>query len=348
MGRRRGTNRAQRPGARGSARGRGLNSVASASGTGTRRSVRQLARQISNDNPGNPAIGNVAEALQNARQNARQVQAEVHQPPVENEQQNRQQPDHIHAEQDVLDLHPNEDDRVVVDGPVGVAAAAAAAPVVGRGPVNVNIVDNNNTNGKCTNCTSSNHVNDNQDSANAISIVPHLLATSSSSNTEHNIPNSLVSVCNPLGSELPQALREKIIKGEFVDFGLILEKCELKSDDAKGVALTVNNEGKLVWENKPKRQIFSIHGWTTAFLTYASVFLEAHPEQGQALLKYCHLIRTSQTRFGNWGWKNYDTQFRYRKARNPERSWASIDSELWSLYMGASSQGVFSEFFPLP
>ena len=123
-----------------------------------------------------------------------------------------------------------------------------------------------------------------------------------------------------------------------MEFGLILDKSEFKTDDSKGVALTVNSEGKIVWEeNKPKRQITSITGWTTAFLIFASVYLEAHPSKGQELLKYCHLIRTSSARFGGWGWKNYDIQFRLRKMRNPERSWATIDSELWAVYMGVPS-----------
>ncbi|CAC5416742.1 unnamed protein product [Mytilus coruscus] len=33
------------------------------------------------------------------------------------------------------------------------------------------------------------------------------------------------------------------------------------------------------------------------------------------------------------GWKDYDQEFRLKKARNPAMSWATVDQELWLLYI---------------
>ena len=121
---------------------------------------------------------------------------------------------------------------------------------------------------------------------------------------------------------------------------MLLEKCEFQdNNDKKGKALSVNNLGQVVWEEvKPKRFISSIHSWTSAFLCYTSVYVGAHPHRAQELLKYAHIVRTAATRFGGWGWCNYDVQFRMRQQSQPQRSWAVIDGELWALCVSTSLQ----------
>jgi hypothetical protein len=105
----------------------------------------------------------------------------------------------------------------------------------------------------------------------------------------------------------------------------------------------MNDQGQLVWEDcRPKQQVTSIHNWTSAFLIFSAIFLEAHPHRTQELLKYASLIRTAAARYQGWGWREYDKQFRMRQQIQPQRSWASIDNELWTLYAAttASSQYV--------
>ena len=66
-------------------------------------------------------------------------------------------------------------------------------------------------------------------------------------------------------------------------------------------------------DNKQRRVINSIHTWMDAFLIFASVFLKAHPQHAQQLLKYASLIRTAASKFNGWGWWWYDAQFRMRQ-----------------------------------
>ena len=160
-----------------------------------------------------------------------------------------------------------------------------------------------------------------------------------------NMPNALVSICNPLGCELPQALITKIRKGEFVEFGIILGRSEYQMNQTKAMTLSINQGGQIVWQDdKIKRPITSIYSWTTAFLTYASIYLAANPQRSQELLKYAHIIRTASYRFGGYAWRAYDIQFRLRQEKQPQRSWAVIDGELWSLYMTSPFPGRQPQF----
>jgi hypothetical protein len=144
----------------------------------------------------------------------------------------------------------------------------------------------------------------------------------------------LTSICSSLGDHLPQAIINKIVGGEYVEFVSLLDRSDIRDSGNGGMTLSVNQGGNVVWaENKPKRIIHSIHVWTDAFLIFSSIFLKAHPLRAQELLKYASLIRTAASRFGGYGWRTYDFQFRMRQQRRPSNSWAVIDGELWTLYV---------------
>ena len=150
----------------------------------------------------------------------------------------------------------------------------------------------------------------------------------------------LVSVCNPLGMTVPESMKVKIVNGEYVDFALLLEKTDPSqwNLEKQGVALTVNEGRNIFWKsNKPKKVITSINSWTNVFLVFCSVYLEAHPSRVQEMLKYANLIRTAASRFGGWGWRSYDQQFRMRQQAVPNRSWAIVDGELWAFYVAVPS-----------
>lgn len=161
----------------------------------------------------------------------------------------------------------------------------------------------------------------------------------------------LTSVCTPLGTEIPQPLKDKIKKGDFVDFGLLLPKVTSGSSQSEmPLGLTLNASGQIVMqEAKPQAKINTINAWTDAFLVFAAIYLQSHPQRVQEILKYGNIIRTAHTRFGGWGWRSYDENFRLRQSAHPENSWAVIDGELWSMLVvvpinmtgGPTSNGGF-------
>ena len=152
-------------------------------------------------------------------------------------------------------------------------------------------------------------------------------------------------ICSPLAEELPNAITEKIIRGAFVEFGALTENNSIDNfQSSNEMALSIDTSGQLVLkESKPSRKITTIHGWTNAFFIFCAVYLRAHPNKAQELLKYGHIIRTAASRFKGWGWRDYDIQFRLRQQRHPENSWAMIDGELWTLYVAVPSSFNFNQ-----
>ena len=67
--------------------------------------------------------------------------------------------------------------------------------------------------------------------------------------------NPLTSICSPLAETLPQALKAKIIKGEFVDFGLLLDKHENVGQDNKHMSLSVDETGKYLGKRTNQKEL---------------------------------------------------------------------------------------------
>lgn len=88
--------------------------------------------------------------------------------------------------------------------------------------------------------------------------------------------------------------------------------------------------------NSKEKKITNISEWTDAFLIFSAVYLKKFPEQTQAMLKFLSSIRLGASRIQHMGWKDYDIQFRLRRATNPLLGWSSIDAELWLVYMSSS------------
>lgn len=150
----------------------------------------------------------------------------------------------------------------------------------------------------------------------------------------------LAAVCDPLGDHLSQSVKDKIGRGEYVDLGSILEEwspSQSQQDDPVGLVVSYDELGRAVFKqaSKTSRKISTISMWTNAFLIYSSVYLVYHPNRAQELLKYMHTVRSAATRFGSYGWRQYDINFRKRMGRNPQNSWANIDGELWYLFVVA-------------
>ena len=93
-------------------------------------------------------------------------------------------------------------------------------------------------------------------------------------------------------------------------------------------------QGELVvLPNVSSVKIASVEQWTDIFLVYFSLYTATQPEATPGLLKYMHNVRLGEKRAGGLLWKDYDEQFRLKKARDPLMEWGKIDQELWLLYI---------------
>lgn len=150
-------------------------------------------------------------------------------------------------------------------------------------------------------------------------------------------PIPIPSVNSALGLNVSHQIKQKIVLGEYIDFGQLLGN----NSNRQGPEFLTLVGGHIHVQSKgASTKITSIEQWTDAFLIYASIYAYVHPEAFQGLLKYLSNIRLGASRTNSMGWKLYDEQFRCKKAMDHSLDWGVIDQELWLIYMqGGQSVG---------
>ncbi|CAG2240258.1 unnamed protein product [Mytilus edulis] len=136
------------------------------------------------------------------------------------------------------------------------------------------------------------------------------------------VPNRIESVHENLGINVTQSIKEKILKGEFIDLACLL----------KNSVNTGSDKQKLTWAQgefilqpiSQQSKITNIEKWTDAFIIFIYIYCAVHVNRFKELLKYMHTIRLGAQRNQGMGWKNYDEQYRLRKAHEPSSLWSNI------------------------
>ncbi|KAK3099696.1 hypothetical protein FSP39_008146 [Pinctada imbricata] len=139
-----------------------------------------------------------------------------------------------------------------------------------------------------------------------------------------NTPLVLKGTSFKLGFNVDVSIRNKIIEGKYIDLALLLKT---DANASMSNSFQLSPSGELIIKPKTNQKIATIARWTDAFLTFSSIYLSAHPNKTQEILKYMHDVRVGAERGGNF--IKYDEQFRLRQSFEPSASWENIDSELW-------------------
>lgn len=145
-------------------------------------------------------------------------------------------------------------------------------------------------------------------------------------------PTPLISVSHCLGIHVAQPMKEKIWAKDYIDLSKLIQPDPDtdKTDQHKFSIL----DGQLVMSPKTNpKKITSLEAWTDAFIVFASIYLTRHPTDIQGILKYMQTIRLGTSRNPNASWLEYDKQFRLKMSADSTISWASVDAELWLIYM---------------
>ena len=127
------------------------------------------------------------------------------------------------------------------------------------------------------------------------------------------LPNPSVHVT--LGVNNSFSNREKIINGQYLDLGGLLET---RMRDHNDRAINLVN-GELCARERSSPKIATIEQWTDAFILFMNIYVDAHPNKIHQLLKYLHSIQLGASRFSGQGWVLYAEQFRLKK-KNPIKS----------------------------
>ncbi len=150
----------------------------------------------------------------------------------------------------------------------------------------------------------------------------------------HNLADPVQSVCGPLDENISQRTIEKIYNGEYIDLSNIFsQSCEFQN-----LNLSLAADGRVsVARPEEKEKSLNFEQWNNAFLAFMYVYISRHPEKSRDLLLYMNTIRKMNLNYGWASAKSYDANFRLRLARNPSRSWAVIDGELFFFCMSSKS-----------
>jgi len=138
-------------------------------------------------------------------------------------------------------------------------------------------------------------------------------------------PSNITST--PLAYHVGDRLREKIKADIYVDLKLLLPgnaeaPYTLRVDRGQG-------EPALHLASTNSKPLQSIEQWLTAFNAFQFIYIQAHPDRAQDLLKYCETVRTINHRFGFPAARFYDENFRLLKQQDPQLSYAVTHPELW-------------------
>ena len=133
-----------------------------------------------------------------------------------------------------------------------------------------------------------------------------------------------------VGAHLDETTINKIGKGEYVDFGKLLPKDKIISDEVK--LEMVVRDSKMYWS--PVSIMVSINSFAKceqAFRVFSNVYCEANPNRAVELIEYNNVLHTISMAYT---WENvytYDKEFCLHMARFLQRSWAMILQQAWSL-----------------
>ncbi|XP_021341684.1 uncharacterized protein LOC110442413 [Mizuhopecten yessoensis] len=147
------------------------------------------------------------------------------------------------------------------------------------------------------------------------------------------------SISRPLDMHIDTKLKAKILAGEYIDFGLLLQK---SSDSDHFKIQFHNNELALVPKQKSS-QIKSVEQWLSAFHIFVSIYVQSHPQAISALMKYADTVQTLSRRSGIAAALNYDCNFRRWHQLFPQTSWGNVHSEF---YLEATAIGLRSTSRP--
>ena len=136
---------------------------------------------------------------------------------------------------------------------------------------------------------------------------------------------------------LPQKLRNKILKREYVDFTDLLSSSmypvhTCSSSDNFTLAINPDDTSTLsfVPSQQKKSRINGLCSWLEAWNLYFRTLLSGFPYLAPDLLAYQDQICKFSRKYKSSAWLMYDTAFRHMAASNPSTPWSTINEQLYN------------------
>ena len=112
-----------------------------------------------------------------------------------------------------------------------------------------------------------------------------------------------------------------------------IPKGEKEDKDDKSLRIV----GDRVIQKKSESKIHNIFQWTSAFMKYMKIYLLEHKKKVFDMLDYVEDMSFAATKWGGYGWRTYDEQFRVVMASSPSTKWDEMNQRLWLLHITPST-----------
>ena len=137
-----------------------------------------------------------------------------------------------------------------------------------------------------------------------------------------------------IGGHLDGSIKGKILNNEYIDFAHLIPRDQHHGEDNR--MEIINKCGQSFFVPVSDREmtgITSFSNWEQAFRIFSNIYTSSYPERASELIQDNHIIYVpSQT----YIWNNvyqYDKEFRTHISHFPQRSWAIILQQAWSIYL---------------
>ena len=152
---------------------------------------------------------------------------------------------------------------------------------------------------------------------------------------------------------VPPRIKERIIKGEYIDFSTLLPKAMFSSSPEPDqpslftVQLPSSSGDISVRPAIKSRKITSFSSWMEAWNVYLAVTIDHMPSRAPSLIAYQRIITSASVQYPLESWLTYDIQFRTLAASNPSLRWDVRHADLW-LQCITPSRTLHSGRWPCP
>ena len=148
-----------------------------------------------------------------------------------------------------------------------------------------------------------------------------------------------------IGSHVDEGMRDRIQRGEYMDFAKLLPKDRITTVEDDGRMELIMRNGKFYWV--PVTESVAINcfsKWEQAFRIYANIYTSKFPNKSSELIQYNHIIHSIAS---SYTWENvysYDREFHIHLSKHPERSWSVILQQAWSMKLRDRISSGSSEY----
>ena len=148
-----------------------------------------------------------------------------------------------------------------------------------------------------------------------------------------------------VGANIDSNLHDKIKKGEYVDFSRLIPKERMmQSEEQKMELVCKGGQTFFVPAEREMVGITNFNRWEQAFRVFSNIYTQEHPDRASELIQYNHIIFTAAS---SVTWENvylYDREFRMHLGSFPNRSWAVILQQAWSMCLKDRLSNSFNSF----